>query len=239
MNVVNVNVKGDVNGDVISHVDEGSRENTRPRRRAHTGHEDERRGESSHHAPTIRTTELLPSAPMSFRLRSSFVLLLACGAEPAASDPEPGADPGPTPTAMTESPTPTPARAPPADSEYGRIYQLRDDQELRVELQRALAAAREKDGKLLVVFGAEWCPDCRQVAKLLTESPARDVVSEGYEVVHVNIGRRDRHRDLLDRYRVDRISTLVVLDGMARRVAQTTLEPISNRTGRRTSRTRA
>lgn len=178
-----------------------------------------------------RPNHLLPCAAMSFRLRSSFVLLLACGGEPSSPEPEPRADPEPTPTAMTESPTPTPERAPPADSEYGRIYQLRDDHELRVELQRALAAARERDGKLLVVFGAEWCPDCRQVAKLLTESPARDVVSEGYEVVHVNIGRRDRHRDLLDRYRVDRISTLVVLDGMARRVAQTTLEPISNRTG--------
>lgn len=158
--------------------------------------------------------------------------VLACGGEVATTEPEPPMNEAPVaPTAMNEDPTPTAERAPPADSEYGRIYQLRDDQELRVELQRALAAARTKDGKLLVVFGAEWCPDCRQVAKLLTESPARDVVTAGYEVVHVNIGRRDRHRDLLDRYRVDRISTLVVLDGTARRVAQTTLEPISNRTG--------
>ncbi|MCB9613977.1 MAG: thioredoxin family protein [Sandaracinus sp.] len=164
-----------------------------------------------------------------------FVLALGCGSEPSsqptteAPTPEAPNPEAPTPE-MPQTPTPE-IQAPPSDSPYGRIYQLRDDQELREELQRALAGARAKEGKLLIVFGAEWCPDCRQVAKLLEEPPASDVVREGYEVVHVNIGRRDRHRDLLDRYRVERISTLVVLDGTARRVAQTTLEPISNRTG--------
>ncbi len=168
-------------------------------------------------------------------LRASILLAtLTLGCAFGCGGREPPEGPPPDrlePTMPHETPRHEPDPVPAADSPYGRIYQLRDDQELRVELQRALAAARAKEGKLLIVFGAEWCPDCRQVAKLLEESPAADVVRERYEVVHVNIGRRDRHLDLLERYRVERISTLVVLDGSARRVAQTTLEPISNRTG--------
>lgn len=153
---------------------------------------------------------------------------LACGAEPEAPT-EPAPDPS------TEAPPtaegPTKVRAPSRDSDHALVYVMREDQELRETLQAALRRARTRDARLLIVFGAEWCPDCRQVAMLLAEGPAADALREGYEVVHVNVGRFDRHRDLLARYRVDRISTLVVLDGQARRVAQTTLEPISHQSG--------
>ncbi|MBX3248626.1 MAG: thioredoxin family protein [Myxococcales bacterium] len=160
-------------------------------------------------------------------MRTPFLLLLAvaCGAEPVAEPPS--TQPPEAPAAPAEERV----RAPSRDSDHALVYVLREDQELRETLQGALRRARERDARLLIVFGAEWCPDCRQVAMLLTQAPAADALREGYEVVHVNVGRFDRHRDLLARYRVERISTLVVLDGQARRVAQTTLEPISHQSG--------
>ena len=43
----------------------------------------------------------------------------------------------------------------------------------------------------------------------------------------IDVGRFDRHRALIDRFGIERIATLVVLDGSGQRVAQTTLEPIT------------
>ena len=111
------------------------------------------------------------------------------------------------------------------------VWQLRSDHVLRTEIQRALANARERDTKVLLEFGADWCPDCNEVARLLGEAPAKDVAESDYEVVYIHVGRFDRHEDLLERYRVERIATLVVLSNDGRRVAPTTLEPISDRSG--------
>ena len=107
------------------------------------------------------------------------------------------------------------------------IWRLRSDHTLRTDIQRALAQARERGTRVLLEFGADWCDDCNEVARLLAESPAKDVSESDYEVVYIHVGRFDRHEDLLERYRVERIATLVVLSSDGRRVAQTTLEPIS------------
>ncbi|MEM9070220.1 MAG: thioredoxin family protein [Myxococcota bacterium] len=111
------------------------------------------------------------------------------------------------------------------------VWVLRSDQTLREEIQRALARARERNTRVLLEFGADWCPDCNEVVRLGHVSPAKELIDEGYERVFVHVGRFDRHEDLIQRYRIERIATLVVLSSDGRRVAQTTLEPISNRTG--------
>lgn len=88
--------------------------------------------------------------------------------------------------------------------------------------------------KVLLELVAEWCADCREVVRVSGEEPARSVLEERYVVVHVNVGRFDRHRELLREHEVDRIATLVVLDPeTGRRVARTTLEPISTGDGLR------
>ncbi len=43
------------------------------------------------------------------------------------------------------------------------MWHLRDEQALRVEIQAALARARETDKRVLLEFGADWCPDCNEV----------------------------------------------------------------------------
>lgn len=138
-----------------------------------------------------------------------------------------------TPATETETSEETPdqehehrARGPVPD-----VWRLRSDDVLRADIQRALANARERDTQVLLEFGADWCPDCNEVARLLGESPAKNVAESKFEVVYIHVGRFDRHEDLLQRYRVERIATLVVLSNDGRRVAQTTLEPISDRSG--------
>ena len=43
----------------------------------------------------------------------------------------------------------------------------------------------------MVVFGGNWCPDCRALHDRLRESPVREYVQEHFEIVNVNIGEMD------------------------------------------------
>ena len=81
---------------------------------------------------------------------------------------------------------------------------------------------------MLLDFVADWCEDCREVVRLSKRHPARSVIEERYVVVYVEVGRFDRHRAWIERFGIDRIATLVILDTVSgERVAQTTLEPIT------------
>lgn len=101
------------------------------------------------------------------------------------------------------------------------------------ELDAALAAAREqarREGKhVLLEFMAPWCADCREVAKLVRQEPVASVLRDRYVVVPVNVGRFDRHKVLIAEHEVKVIAALVVLDADGRRVAKTTLEPITKK----------
>lgn len=96
----------------------------------------------------------------------------------------------------------------------------------RIAEARREAAASGR--QVLLELVADWCGDCREVVRLSREEPARGVIEARYVVVYVQVGRFDRHRALLREHEVDRIATLVVLDpASGRRVARTTLEPIT------------
>jgi thiol-disulfide isomerase/thioredoxin len=56
------------------------------------------------------------------------------------------------------------------------------------DLQRARARAGRSGKLLMVVFGGNWCPDCRALHDRLHESPVREYVEAHFEVVNVNIG---------------------------------------------------
>ena len=116
---------------------------------------------------------------------------------------------------------PAPAVAP------STSYLPRSEAELNAALEAAQARAQQSGRRVLLDFGADWCPDCNEVLRLTRESPVKELLAESYETVVIDVGHFDRHQALLQRYGIDRIATLVVLDGAGQRVAQTTLEPIS------------
>ncbi len=108
----------------------------------------------------------------------------------------------------------------------------RDDAALTRAIEDARRAASESDRRVLLDFVAPWCTDCREVIRVSHRDPARSVIEARYVVVYVNVGRFDRHQALIREHDVDRIATLVVLDpASGRRVARTTLEPITTGAG--------
>jgi thioredoxin 1 len=70
---------------------------------------------------------------------------------------------------------------------------------LAVALERAAASGK----RVAVVFGADWCPDSRALDAALLHPLVAPIVDPAFEVVRVDVGRRDRNLDLLADYGMD------------------------------------
>jgi thiol-disulfide isomerase/thioredoxin len=62
--------------------------------------------------------------------------------------------------------------------------------------QQAQAAGK----RLMVVFGANWCPDCRALAGVLQMGDVRGWTDQHYVIVEVDVGRFDKNLDLAARF---------------------------------------
>lgn len=66
----------------------------------------------------------------------------------------------------------------------------------RVELNRALQQAQGQGKQVLVVFGANWCPDCRDLAQKMAGGPLAEHVAQRYVVTKVDVARFNKNTDL-------------------------------------------
>lgn len=64
------------------------------------------------------------------------------------------------------------------------------------ELAAAQARAKVNGHRVLVVFGANWCHDSRALAGWFGTPRFAAMLAERYEIVWVNVGRKDRNLDL-------------------------------------------
>lgn len=69
-------------------------------------------------------------------------------------------------------------------------------------LAKAQAAALADGRHLMVVFGAEWCPDCRKLHDNLTSPEVRDYLDDHMDYVTIDVGDKDRNLDLADNFGV-------------------------------------
>lgn len=66
----------------------------------------------------------------------------------------------------------------------------------KVDIQQALTAAKRDRVPVLVVFGANWCEDCRALDTALKASPNAQLLAKEFKVVKVDVGRFDRNLDV-------------------------------------------
>ena len=67
------------------------------------------------------------------------------------------------------------------------------------DVQHAIAAAQVNHKKVLLVFGANWCPDCRALDKAMHGSSQHLIDSE-FDVVKIDVGNFDKNLGLAKRY---------------------------------------
>jgi len=70
----------------------------------------------------------------------------------------------------------------------------------KAELVSALTNARDTDKKVLVIFGSNWCPDCRTFDQQLQNEPLKSLIHKEFIVIKADIGNWDRNMDFADRF---------------------------------------
>jgi len=72
----------------------------------------------------------------------------------------------------------------------------------KAQVGATLADAARAHVPVLVVFGANWCGDCKVLDHALKEGASAPLIAKSFKVVKVDVGRFDRNTDLAKRYGV-------------------------------------
>jgi protein disulfide-isomerase len=70
----------------------------------------------------------------------------------------------------------------------------------KAAVRQALDAAKLTQVPVLVIFGANWCPDCRALDQALQTGRNAELIKQEFNVVKVDVGRFDRNLDLAQAY---------------------------------------
>lgn len=94
----------------------------------------------------------------------------------------------------------------------------------RAEIRAAQAAAAQARVPVLVVFGANWCGDCKVLDMAFKDGASAPLIARHFKVVKVDVGRFDRNVDIAEAYGVplkSGIPAIAVLSDQGRAVYAT------------------
>ena len=69
----------------------------------------------------------------------------------------------------------------------------------KAEIQAALVEAQKSKVPVLVVFGANWCGDCKVLDMAFKNGTSAPLINKSFKVVKVNVGRFDRNVEIAER----------------------------------------
>lgn len=83
-------------------------------------------------------------------------------------------------------------------------------------ISAAIAEASRAGKRVILVFGANWCFDCRTLDAQMHKGELASVIESNFVVVKVDVGRMDKNLEVSTKYGVpvkNGIPALAVLDG--------------------------
>ena len=83
-----------------------------------------------------------------------------------------------------------------ADSPYNETA------DAKLEIKQALTEAASTKTPIIIVFGANWCGDCKMLEKAVTTGASAPLLARDFKIVKVNVGRWDKNLDLAKKYGV-------------------------------------
>jgi thiol-disulfide isomerase/thioredoxin len=103
----------------------------------------------------------------------------------------------------------------PAEKAPAPIYDEKAD--AQAEIKAAVASAKKENRRVLIQWGGNWCPWCHRLFRAFkSDKQIAKAVSYEYDLVLVDIGRREKNMELASRYGADLtkngIPFLTVLD---------------------------
>src|SRR5882672_361732 len=70
----------------------------------------------------------------------------------------------------------------------------------KADLKQALKASKADQQPVLVIFGANWCKDCRALDQALSTGRNAALVKREFRVVKVDVGNFDKNLDVAEAY---------------------------------------
>jgi thioredoxin 1 len=70
----------------------------------------------------------------------------------------------------------------------------------KADIKQALATATKTP--VIVVFGANWCPDCLALNKAMTQGASAALLKKDFKIVKVDVGHLDKNLDVAESYGV-------------------------------------
>ena len=70
------------------------------------------------------------------------------------------------------------------------------------QIQTSLQEAKVTNKPVLVVFGANWCGDCKVLDMSFKTGPSAPLIQQHFKMVKVNVGKFDRNLDIAEAYGV-------------------------------------
>jgi protein disulfide-isomerase len=77
-----------------------------------------------------------------------------------------------------------------------------ENADARQQIQQALTQAASDHKTVIIVFGANWCGDCKMLEYAMNKGTSASLIQKDFEVVKVNIGRFDKNVDVTASYGV-------------------------------------
>lgn len=83
------------------------------------------------------------------------------------------------------------------------------------DVTAALGRAQRDGHQVILVFGANWCHDSRALAGWFATPKFREMLGPRYDVVWIDVGKKDKNLDLARRFGLDGIAgtpTVLIVD---------------------------
>jgi thioredoxin 1 len=77
-----------------------------------------------------------------------------------------------------------------------------DKADAKRDLQQALTRAVTNHTPVIVVFGANWCPDCQMLSQAIKTGASAPLLARDFQIVKVSVGHFDQNLDLAKAYSV-------------------------------------
>ena len=70
------------------------------------------------------------------------------------------------------------------------------------DIERFLDSSINKSKQPIIIFGGNWCPDCRILEGTLQLPTIKKYMIEHYEIMHVDVGRYDKNMNLISYFKI-------------------------------------
>ena len=84
--------------------------------------------------------------------------------------------------------------APAADKPYN------ETNDAKLEIKQALTQAAATKTPIIIVFGANWCGDCKMLDSAMKAGASAPLLSRDFRIVKVNVGHFDKNLDVAKTY---------------------------------------